>query len=137
MTSLDQAAGIVYRLDAKTGTVRVLMVTSSRNVNRWLFPKGDIDPGESSADAAKREVVEEAGVYVQVEANLGPLEYIDGRYSIHLDFFLCSYLGEGHRLERRLRRWVNLEEAQNLHHLGKRIKPIIRLAKRRIAQRLD
>jgi len=38
---------------------------------RWMFPAGAVDPGESPADAARREAWEEAGVLVEPLRILG------------------------------------------------------------------
>jgi 8-oxo-dGTP pyrophosphatase MutT (NUDIX family) len=48
---------------------RILLV---RHVEgRWMLPGGAIDPGETPADAARRECWEEAGVLVEPERILG------------------------------------------------------------------
>ncbi len=55
----QQSAAIPYRLTA--AGMEVLMVTN-RGGWRWLFPKGGIGKGLTSADSAAREAYEEAGV---------------------------------------------------------------------------
>ncbi|MEK7079665.1 MAG: NUDIX domain-containing protein [Patescibacteria group bacterium] len=50
------AGGIVI---GDGGTVALVQ---SRNSHMWMFPKGHIDPGESDEDAARREIMEEAGL---------------------------------------------------------------------------
>ena len=59
------------------------------------LPKGHIDPGETAAEAAVREVREEAGVDSEVEQKLGDVKYVytwDGerRFKV-VSFFLCRY----------------------------------------------
>lgn len=49
------AGGVVFARDG-----RVLLIRH-RN-GSWVFPKGHIEPGETAAQAAEREVAEEAGV---------------------------------------------------------------------------
>ncbi len=39
---------------------RVLLV--NQHGNSWSLPKGHVDPGETSLDAAKREIYEESGI---------------------------------------------------------------------------
>lgn len=56
-----QRAGVLA-LDA-TGE-RVFVVTSSKSRDRFILPAGSVEPGESRADAAAREALEEAGVVV-------------------------------------------------------------------------
>jgi 8-oxo-dGTP pyrophosphatase MutT (NUDIX family) len=41
----------------------------------WLFPKGHIDPGETSEQAAVREVKEECGLTAEIIATLGETSY--------------------------------------------------------------
>lgn len=55
------AGAIVYR---KTDRVRFLLV-KNRNAN-WGFPKGHIEMGETKYDAARREVLEETGIHVNI-----------------------------------------------------------------------
>ncbi|KAL1411255.1 hypothetical protein Q8F55_002206 [Vanrija albida] len=43
-------------------TRRVLMVTSRKHADLWIFPKGGVEKGESSGEAAAREALEEAGI---------------------------------------------------------------------------
>lgn len=53
-----RSAGVaVARRDA--GAWRLLVLRAYRN---WDFPKGTLEPGETSLDAAIRETVEEAGI---------------------------------------------------------------------------
>ncbi|MBO5494983.1 MAG: NUDIX domain-containing protein [Eubacterium sp.] len=57
----SSAGAIVYK---KLDRVRFLLVRN-RNAN-WGFPKGHIEKGETKYDAARREVLEEAGVHVKI-----------------------------------------------------------------------
>jgi 8-oxo-dGTP pyrophosphatase MutT (NUDIX family) len=56
---LHQAGAIAYRV--RDAQLEVLLITS-RGTGRWIIPKGNIDPGLTPAEAAKREAYEEAGV---------------------------------------------------------------------------
>ncbi len=74
---IEQAGAICYRRNG-SGQLRILLVGSRRN-GRWGVPKGHLDPGETSAQAAGREAFEEAGVLGDVEAT------IFGSFSYHKD----------------------------------------------------
>jgi len=56
-----QAGSICYRPSAANGSIEVLLVGSLRN-GRWGLPKGHLNPGETTRDAALREAFEEAGI---------------------------------------------------------------------------
>ncbi|HEX9940670.1 MAG TPA: NUDIX hydrolase [Thermoanaerobaculia bacterium] len=58
-----QAAAVCYRL--REGIPEFLLVRTSGG--RWIFPKGNVDEGESNAMAAKREAFEEAGADGEVD----------------------------------------------------------------------
>lgn len=59
MENIKQAAGICYRW--RNDQVEFLLVRNSTN-ERWLFPKGKIDEGNTLSQTAKIESHEEAGV---------------------------------------------------------------------------
>ena len=50
------------------------MVTSHRDKSSWIFPGGGIEPNENAADAAHRELYEEAGVRGRIIRELGVFE---------------------------------------------------------------
>lgn len=62
---IQQAGAICYRRN-RSGQLRILLVGSRRN-GRWGVPKGHLEPGETTAQAAGRESFEEAGVAGTVE----------------------------------------------------------------------
>lgn len=74
MKPRDAAGGIIMRPDGKIALVW-------QNGNSWSFPKGGIDPHESTLEAAWREIKEETGLTaadLQFVKELGTLV----RYSI-------------------------------------------------------
>ena len=85
------------------------------------LPKGHIDPGESSAEAARREVREEAGVDATLVGKLGDVKYWysrDGdRVMKVVTFFLFRYRSgsvRDHDHEVDSAEWVPLEDAPRL-----------------------
>ena len=72
---------------------RVLLVRQVPNGDLWLLPGGGAESGETSRQAAAREVREEAGLEVRIGRLLWVLEGIQhwkGRVTHHIDFV---YLG--------------------------------------------
>jgi 8-oxo-dGTP pyrophosphatase MutT (NUDIX family) len=71
------AGGVVYRPAA--GGWEVLLVERRRYAD-WSLPKGHLEPGETHAAAALREIEEETGIAGRVVGSLGVLRYpITGR----------------------------------------------------------
>jgi 8-oxo-dGTP pyrophosphatase MutT (NUDIX family) len=92
----------------------------------WALPKGLIDAGEAAAATAQREVAEETGLEVRLEAKLGDVRYVYSRrggervFKI-VSFFLFRYrsgrIGElppGMEREVADARWLPLEDAPRL-----------------------
>ena len=72
------AAAVPVRPRAAGGLEFLLVRTS--NGERWTFPKGGVEPGESMSQAAAREAREEAGVSGQVGSEpLGVYRYAPSR----------------------------------------------------------
>lgn len=64
----------------------VLLVHASGNYNRarpWNLPKGQLEPGESLVEAARRETVEETGVAPGELVSLGHADYRKTRKRVH------------------------------------------------------
>lgn len=88
----DQSAGGIVVRGGK-----ILLI--SPRADRWQLPKGHPENGESLAEAAIREVIEETGVVAEVVGSLPAIEYtyfetIRGprrRVIKRVDFFLMQY----------------------------------------------
>jgi 8-oxo-dGTP pyrophosphatase MutT (NUDIX family) len=112
------------------GEVVVIVPTRrAANGNRVLaLPKGHVDPGETPAEAAQREVREEAGVDADLVAELGDVRYWyqrDGRKIAKVvTFFLFEYRSgdiADHDKEVEEARWIPLAEAADqLTYKGER-----------------
>jgi 8-oxo-dGTP diphosphatase len=70
------AGGLVVR--QRDGRPEVAVVHRPR-YDDWSLPKGKLEPGESWADAALREVEEETGLRCELGAELPAAGYVDNR----------------------------------------------------------
>lgn len=107
------AGGVVYRL--KGGAVQYLLVGPKKEVaGQWVFPKGHIDHGEESWQAAKREVREETGVLAQLICVAGREEFKAGEERVSAKYYLMEYFFELAADESRRVGWFGFDEALNL-----------------------
>ena len=98
---------------------RYLLVEASGTRGRWVFPKGRVEHGESGADAALREVGEEAGVRARLIRRLRPVEQRKDGSRIAIEYFLMAYGGRTSPLEERRIRWLSFGEAIEALDRGK------------------
>ena len=126
-TSTEVSAGGVVVRD---GEVVVIVPTRRAADGRKVLalPKGHVDPGENAAQAAQREVREEAGVEAKLVGELGEVRYWYQRNGRRIPkvvtFFLFDYVSgdvADHDHEVEVARWISLEEAQRtLSYKGER-----------------
>jgi 8-oxo-dGTP pyrophosphatase MutT (NUDIX family) len=116
------AGGVVVREREGVLEVAVIQPTGRQAV---ALPKGHLNPGESSAETAAREVGEETGLQVSLLADLGVIHYhyrFRGRLiDKTVDFFLFRFEGgevdqvtPEMRVEVAKAFWVPLDEAPRL-----------------------
>jgi 8-oxo-dGTP pyrophosphatase MutT (NUDIX family) len=95
----------------------------------WVLPKGNIDPGETPAEAAIREVREETGIEGRLVEKLGDVKYVytwDGERIFKVVSFFLLRAGRGRlgaideamRIEVADARWLPLDEAPRLLAYG-------------------
>jgi len=108
--AIPQAGCIVLRCEG--GAPEILVVSSRRRRDRWVLPKGTLKKRESAAEAALRELREEAGVRGRLLGPAGVAEYStrDGR--VRIEYFLIEYRGDSRDSgEDRIARWCELRQA--------------------------
>ena len=70
------AGGVIWR--ARKGVIQVAVVHRPK-YGDWTFPKGKLEPGETDAEAAHREVVEETGLECVLGRELPAVRYVDAK----------------------------------------------------------
>lgn len=96
------AGGIVYRRNAKTKTIEILLIQDAKD--RWTIPKGHIEEGESSKQTAEREIGEETGLQEMKVLNwLGKINFRYRRQQslvlMTTEIFLVKALGDTDALQ--------------------------------------
>jgi len=82
-------------IDVRDGHPYVALI-ATRNSTRWGLPKGAVSVGETSQQAALREVLEETGLEATIVKPLDTIEYYfragDTLIRKRVDFYLMRYL---------------------------------------------
>lgn len=108
------AGGVVHR--AGPLGVEVLLVHRSR-YDDWSLPKGKLDPGESLAECALREVAEETGHRCELGSELIDVRYVDHRGRSKLvRYWSMGVVSGGHDSDDEVdeMRWLSPPEARDL-----------------------
>jgi phosphohistidine phosphatase len=110
-----QAAVIPFRI--RDERVEIALVTTPGG-KRWVVPKGSLDEGERSRDAAIRETEEEAGVIGDLEPKpLGRYRFTraNERYEVKVYLMRVTIvLDHWQEARRRRRRWIAVDKAAAL-----------------------
>lgn len=59
--------------------------------NKWEFPGGKVEPGETEAQALQREILEELGIVIQVEREFIQIEHEYPDFMITMQTFICNW----------------------------------------------
>ncbi len=76
--------------------------------DRWEFPGGKVEDGETAAEALKREIQEELDTEIVVGERIDTIEYDYPQFHLSMDCFWCG-IKEGHLelLEAEDSRWLS------------------------------
>lgn len=109
------AGGVVFK---KIRDQILWMVVQHSGYKGWIFPKGHVEKGETSEEAATREVKEETGIEAKIIQKIGETQYFytregEKRFKIAV-FFLMEYVGgdeKDHDSETSAIEWLSYDEA--------------------------
>lgn len=113
------SGGIVIK--SYSSKIRILLIKDP--YGKWTWPKGNIDKGETSLEAAKREIAEETGLKnIQVISKIGQINYFYRRQKKLIYktvyFYLFKFSGREAvsiaKREVKDGRWFQEEEALSL-----------------------
>jgi 8-oxo-dGTP diphosphatase len=106
------ACGIIER----NGLVLAARRNASKSLPlKWEFPGGKIDPGESAEACVKRELLEEMGVFIDVNAALPSSTHHYTDFSVTLYPLICTIVsGEIILKEHTAMRWLPPEDLRSL-----------------------
>jgi len=113
------AGGVAFR--KQDGRIDVALISVGAD-NRWQLPKGLVDKGESTEQAAIRELLEEAGIDTEIVTRIDKVEYWyfwkeNGqriRYHKFVYFYLLRYKAgdvRDHDHEVNEARWLDIDAA--------------------------
>jgi 8-oxo-dGTP diphosphatase len=124
LPTLEQrsAGGVVYRYN---GASREVVIIKMLPEMRWQLPKGLIDEGETSEQAALREVREESGIEAELVSPIDAIQYWftaewnGERRRIHkfVQFYLMKYRAgdvNDHDHEVEEARWTTIDTALSM-----------------------
>lgn len=117
---INVAVGVIRRQAATEPSSVFEYFVCKRNAqqhqgNKWEFPGGKVDKGESVNDALSRELKEEIGITVIQSSPLITIDfdYSDKRVSLHV-CLVNEFSGKAHGAEGQESKWVNFEALLNL-----------------------
>jgi len=83
-------------ISTRNGVAHVALI-ATRGKTRWGLPKGAVSDGETSEQAALREVLEETGLHAEIIKPLDTIEYFfragDTLIRKRVDFYLMRHVG--------------------------------------------
>ena len=111
MSKRKNKAGVVAYKENSRGNIKVLLVSSRKYKNSWVFPVGTVEKNETLQQAAIRECEEESGYVVKIEKKIGSFIQKKIESENIFTFFSATVLDETDDYEKdRERVWVDLEK---------------------------
>ena len=116
------AGGLVVRVIDGAPAGALIGRLDRRGRMRWSLPKGHVEPGETTEQAAVREVEEETGISGRITAPLGSLAY--------------SFTADGRRIHKRVHHFLMVAENGELSDADIEVAAVAWVPLTQLAQRL-
>lgn len=102
---------VAYRRNG-SGEIEVILVSSRKLRDSWVFPAGGVDEGETLEEAAARECLEESGFKVEIEKDpIHEISFEGSRRDVEYTFFAARALEDTGDYETdRERMWCSLPD---------------------------
>ena len=109
MKTIRVVAAVIKRTDEK-GNIRFLATQRGYGEfkDKWEFPGGKMEEGETAKEALKREILEELDMKISVGDRIKTVEYDYPTFHLSMDCFMCE-IEEGAPIlkEHEAARWLD------------------------------
>ena len=114
MKRVEVVAGVIFN-EARTDVLVALRKPDQHQGDRWEFPGGKLEPGESTVAGLARELLEEIGIEVVSSCERATIEhnYSDKQVCLHFRD-VTRFVGVPEGREGQQLRWVALAELNKL-----------------------
>jgi diadenosine hexaphosphate hydrolase (ATP-forming) len=110
---VEQAGVVAFK--RRQDSFEILLIKSKKLPQKWVFPKGHIEPGETALIAAQRELLEEAGVNGVILYAITDVVFSYEEKDYKVSYFLTLYESSSGAGEAgRDPIWVSIEKAKSL-----------------------
>jgi 8-oxo-dGTP diphosphatase len=116
---MNEAPGAVQQVTAalieKNGKILLALRKAGKHMGRkWEFPGGKIDPGESPAQALRRELAEEFSIQAEIGQFLGSTRYREKELDLEILLYRASHVAGTFVLrDHEEIRWVDQGEVES------------------------